>query len=254
MTDVLIGYTGFVGSNLARQRPFDICVNSSNIGELSGGSFDTVVCAGVSAVKWKANKEPEADAAGIKALTDVLDTVSARRFVLISTVDVFLRPDGQDETTQVETDGLHPYGLHRLQLEQHLAARFERMHILRLPALFGPGLRKNVLFDLLNDNMLEVINPASSFQWYPTSRLWSDIEATMGAGLPLAHLATEPVRTADILAAHFPGKAVGANPAPQGRYDFHTCHAPVFKGSNPYVMNKTEVLTALGDWLEGARA
>ena len=56
----LIGYTGFVGSNLLRQRPFDACFNSSNIDQIAGRSFDLVVCCGARAEKWKANADPEA--------------------------------------------------------------------------------------------------------------------------------------------------------------------------------------------------
>lgn len=251
MSTVLIGHTGFVGSNLAKAHDFDTCVNSSTIGDLRGGDFDTIVCAGVSAVKWKANKEPEADAEGIRRLTDVLDTVTARRMILISTVDVLKAPNGQDEQMPVDTDGLHAYGLHRLLLEHRVAARFPTTHILRLPALFGPGLRKNIIFDLMHDNMLEVINPLSRFQWYPTARLWSDIQTVVSAGLPLAHLASEPVRTSDILARHFAGKAVGSEPSAPAVYNFQTCHADVFGKSGRYMMSRDDVLASLGTYLAG---
>ena len=50
----LIGYSGFVGGNLLRQRSFDACFNSSNIEAIAGRSFDLVVCAGAPAEKWKA--------------------------------------------------------------------------------------------------------------------------------------------------------------------------------------------------------
>ena len=50
----LIGYTGFVGGNLARQYAFDDCYNSRNIEQIRGRSYDLVVCCGVSAVKWQA--------------------------------------------------------------------------------------------------------------------------------------------------------------------------------------------------------
>lgn len=253
MTTVLIGHTGFVGSNLATSHAFDLCVNSKTIGDLLGGNFDTVVCAGVSAVKWKANENPDADAEGIARLTDVLDTIRARRMILISTVDVLKTPNGQDEKADPDKDGLHAYGLHRLQLEQWLAARFDKTHVLRLPALFGPGLRKNIIFDLLNDNMLDVINPESRFQWYPTTRLWSDIQTTISSDLPLVHLATEPVATSDILAAHFPDKTVGTAAAPQASYDFQTSHAAAFGANGCYMMHRDQVLAELGSYLSGAR-
>ena len=85
MSKVLIGYTGFVGSNLLEQDNYDVLINSKNCDELRNKHFDRIVCAGVSAVKWKANKFPEEDLANINKLIDVLSTVTTDKFVLIST-------------------------------------------------------------------------------------------------------------------------------------------------------------------------
>lgn len=254
MTSVLIGHTGFVGSNLARSHDFDLRVNSGSIGTLRGGTFGTIVCAGVSAVKWKANRDPEADAAGIARLTEVLETVRAAQMILISTVDVLRDPAGADEARPAGTEGLHPYGLHRLQLEGWMAERFPVTRVLRLPALFGPGLRKNILYDLQTGNMPGAINPASRFQWYPVTRLWQDIGTMIRADLDLLHLATEPVRTEAILRRFFPGAAVGTDPAPVAEYDFRTRHAEIFGATGPYMMRADAVMAALGAYLAAERA
>ena len=66
MRAALIGYTGFVGSNLARQLRFDATYNTSNIESIAGEEFDLLVCAGVRAEKWIANANPDADRAGIR--------------------------------------------------------------------------------------------------------------------------------------------------------------------------------------------
>lgn len=47
MTSALIGYTGFVGGNLAKQMSFDRVYNSQNIADIEGKQFNLVVCAGV---------------------------------------------------------------------------------------------------------------------------------------------------------------------------------------------------------------
>ena len=47
--DALIGHTGFVGSNLTNKHTFPALFNSTNIEEMRGGTFDSVVCAGVQA-------------------------------------------------------------------------------------------------------------------------------------------------------------------------------------------------------------
>src|SRR3954453_14136055 len=73
----LIGHTGFVGSNLDDPFRFSARFNSRDIGEIEGQSFDEVVCAGVSAKKWIANKDPDADWAAIASLIRKLETIKA---------------------------------------------------------------------------------------------------------------------------------------------------------------------------------
>ena len=68
MSSALVGHTGLVGSNLARQRGFDDLYRSTNIGEIRGRHFELVVNSGVSAVKWRANQEPDADREAILSL------------------------------------------------------------------------------------------------------------------------------------------------------------------------------------------
>ncbi|PZW37736.1 hypothetical protein C8P66_14113 [Humitalea rosea] len=250
--DALIGCTGFVGSILAAQGGFEGLYNSRNIGDIRGRSFRRVICAGVSAKKWLANKEPEADRAGIAALMEPLRTVRAESFVLISTVDVFASSEGVDEATVPNRAGLHPYGLHRLELEDFILGQFPRVHILRLPALFGPGLRKNILFDLLNDNMVDAVNPDAAFQWYPVQRLHGDIAAAEAAGLQLSHLATEPLPTREILDAFFSDKVVGGKGAAPV-YDLRTRHAEIFGGKGPYLMDRAQVLAEIGRFVAAER-
>src|SRR5262245_39116175 len=100
----LIGHTGFVGGNLLRQARFDDLYRSTDIGELAGRSYDTIVCSGAPAEKWKINQAPEADRENLARLRDALAASRAERMILISTVDVFGRPVGVDEGTPVATD------------------------------------------------------------------------------------------------------------------------------------------------------
>ena len=166
MKTALIGYTGFVGSNLKQQYEFTDFYNSKNFIGLQNQEYDLVVCAGLSAVKWMANKEPENDLASIKALEDVLATVKAKQFILISTIDVYPVTFTKDEDFDCASMENHPYGTHRLSFEVFCNTHFNNCLIVRLPALFGNSLKKNVIFDLLNDNCLEMINIKSSFQYY----------------------------------------------------------------------------------------
>lgn len=251
MTRALIGHTGFVGGNIARQTSFDCYFNSQNIDEVRGREFDLVVCAGVPAVKWWANQNPEEDWAVIERLIEIYSTIKAKRFVLISTVDVYPQPIGVNESTSVDEADIAPYGRHRLLLEKALEKYFNNLHIIRLPALFGPGLKKNALYDFLCFNQVEKINLASSFQWYPLTRIWTDIERVIESRLPVVNFAVEPMPTDVIQKRFFPDVTAGAAASPQAHYDMHSIYAERLGGLNQdYLMSKDEILAEMEAWLK----
>ncbi|MEL7097302.1 MAG: NAD-dependent epimerase/dehydratase family protein [Pseudomonadota bacterium] len=146
----MIGYTGFVGGILSQQAQFSGFFNSKNISEIESETWDTVVCAAAPGSMFEANKFPDRDQAQIQALIDTLQTVKARRFILISSIAVLEDFAGADdeETTAFQTS--LAYGRHRRLLESFVEDHFSHSLIVRLPALFGHGLRKNFIFDLLN--------------------------------------------------------------------------------------------------------
>lgn len=252
MTTALIGHTGFVGSNLARQYRFDAQFNSGNFRELAGREFDLLVCCGLSAAKWLANRDPEDDWVRISALRDTLARVRARRFILISTVDVYPVPVAVDESSAIDEGAGHAYGRHRLQFERFIVETFPDVLIARLPSLFGAGLKKNVLFDLLHANCLDAINPASLFQWYAVDRLWPDLQRCGSLGIRLVNLATEPVATADILARCFPDKSVGAQ-APAAVYDVRSRWATKLGGKDGFLLDSATVIDEIEKFVAASR-
>ncbi|UMZ13553.1 NAD(P)-dependent oxidoreductase [Pseudomonas sp. MPFS] len=245
MFNSLIGYSGYVGGTLLKQENFTSLYRSTNIGDIDGQSFDTVVCAGAPAQKWIANREPEADRQKIEELIAHLKTIQCKTFILISTVDVFKNPTGVDEDTIVDESGLHAYGLHRRLLEKFIEKHFPNYLIVRLPGLVGPGLRKNVIFDFLNDNNLQAIDSRGVFQFYPMVNLWYDIQTALNAGLKLVHFTAEPVSVENISQQGF-GKSFThtlANPA--ATYDLRTKHAEVFGASGAYQYSTRETILAV---------
>ena len=246
----LIGHTGFVGSNLLAQQEFEALYNSSSIGGIDGRHFADVVCAGVSAVKWWANQNPREDLERIEALIARLDTIRADNFTLISTIDVYADPIGVSEADQPILDGLHAYGANRAMLERWVSERFPCHQIVRLPALFGAGLKKNAIYDLMHDNRLHVINGASVFQWYPLERLSADLELARTRTLGVVNLATEPLSMEEIRARYFPHLEIGADAAPQARYDMRTIHDAEFGGADGYILDRAGVLAALERFIQ----
>lgn len=253
MATALIGHTGFVGSNLDTQYKFDEKFNSRNIGEMAGRHFGLVVCAGIQAKKWWANDHAEEDLVGIETLLNVLATVTADRFVLISTVDVYPTPIDVDETLTPDQSRNHAYGRNRYHAEQFVRERFPTALIVRLPGLFGPGLKKNVIFDLMTGNNLEKINPEGRYQYYDLRDLWSDLQKAELAGLHLVNFATEPVTTREIASALFPDAAIGATAGPAGLYDFHTAHASVWGRDGAYMVGHDAVMAKLADFVTKAK-
>lgn len=245
MTNALIGHSGFVGGLLRKQAQFSDFFRSTNIAEIEGRNFETVVCAGAPAQKWLANKDPANDQRNIDRLIDHLKTVSCDRFILISTVDVFKAPVGVDESTEVDEVGLHAYGLNRRRLEKFVMEHFPEHLIVRLPGLVGPGLRKNVIFDLLHDNNLGAIESRGVFQFYPMVNLWYDIQTALNAGLDLVHLTSEPIGVSDLAMDGFGRSFVNELSATPARYDFQTRHASVFGVSGRYQYSTRETVQAI---------
>lgn len=147
---VLVGHTGFVGSNLLDSNAFDLCFNSKNITESFGLNPDVLVYSGVRAEKFLANKEPEKDFEIILEAIENIKKINPKQIVLISTVDVYPNPIAVDENTEIDLETVQPYGKNRLYLENWVASNFDDYLIVRLPGLFGKNIKKNFIFDLIS--------------------------------------------------------------------------------------------------------
>lgn len=254
MAEALIGHTGFVGTNLAVQHPFTDQYHSRNIRDISDRRFDLIVCAGMPAEKWRANQEPESDRASLSRLIDALERTEAKRFILISTVDVYPIPTRVDEATAIDEAALTPYGLHRLLLERFVRERYPACLIVRLPGLFGTGLKKNVIFDLMNGNQLDRIHADAEFQFYSLDTVWQDLQLAAEAGLQLVNFATAPVSVAELASSAFGIRFDNRPIMPVARYDVRSHYAAYFGGTNGYLQSKAAVLDALRRFVMRSRS
>jgi nucleoside-diphosphate-sugar epimerase len=246
--DALIGYTGFVGGNLLRQHPFTDLYNSKNIDTIQGREFELLICSGAPAEKWKANAEPARDLEILTGLMNHLRQVRARRVVLISSVDVYPDPRGVDEASPIVPEHASAYGRHRYFLEQFVRERFDSL-VVRLPGLFGPGLKKNVIFDLLHNHRLEAINTAGVFQFYDLANLWKDIQTALRHGLSLVNFSTEPVGVEELAREAFRREFVQRLPGQAAQYDMRSQHAALFGGHDSYLYDKARVLNAMREFV-----
>lgn len=237
--DAIIGASGLVGSLLCNLLSADK-YTSANISSIAGKSYDTLWVAAPSAVKWKANAEPDADVASIRQLHTHVQSASIRRVVHFSTVDVY----GSDQLRLGPTESDTPvpdcaYGANRFWLENSWAA--EQVAIIRLPGLFGTGLKKNVIYDLLNKNNYTSISLGSAYQWYDLSDIGALIKAIPSNSKTVINVSVEPVLTKDIVHAYFSDATDKCLGTASILYDMRSI--------NGYRFSKDQVLEQLGRYI-----
>jgi len=230
----IIGHTGFVGTNLCQQIDFKFKYNTKNIDDIVEEEFEKVYCAAPSAVKWKANKFPLEDDKHVTRLIDVIRKVKTDKFILLSTIDVYSDPNHVDEDSSLGSAS-DTYGRNRAKIEKTVEQLFEKHLVVRLPALYGEGLKKNYIFDLLNDNNLQKINLNSSFQWYDVSNLSFDLSILETSGVEKFNFAPKPILTEKIVKTYFPQKKDKCFFGNKLSYNVKTKYSKIFGRCDGYI-------------------
>jgi hypothetical protein len=182
--DAIIGHTGFIGQIL-KKKIIGHFFNRSNINDINNNTYNIVYCSGIPSSKWIANKNPLEDSQNINNLLKILKNVKCEKFVLISTISVY---DNE------------PYGINRKNFENSLIEIFgEKLLIVRLPAVYGEGLKKNLLFDMLNNTLMDKINEYDTYQWYNVNNIKSDIDYALINGEDLIELYPEPINNFQLM-------------------------------------------------------
>lgn len=237
--NALFGYTGFVGGYLLKNIKFNNLYNSKNINEAIDKEFDTIYISCIPAKKWLANKNPIEDEEIINNLKNIFKTVKANKIILISTIDIYDNINNKsNENTHVNYMINNTYGRNRYLFEKFIKETFDNYYIIRLPALYGNGLKKNIIYDLLNNNNVNNIFINSSFQWYNLEWLYEDINICMRNNLRECNLFTEPLESEQIIKL-FPEYNFSDNPNKKFDYDVQTVYYKYFPfGNNGYIRSK----------------
>lgn len=140
-----------------------------------GKACDVLVYANGNALKYKANEDPYFDFhASLATVAGYVHRIKYKTFVHFSTIDVYPSPADPALTRDdiaVDSTELHPYGFHKWLAEEYVR-RFCPQHlILRLPALVGPGLQKNPIFDYFSPHKNVMIAPESMLNVIHTDTL-----------------------------------------------------------------------------------
>jgi len=236
--NALIGHTGFVGSNISEQKEFDFFYNSKNIDDIKGMKFDLIVCAGVSGIKWKANKFPKEDYKQIMNLVQNLNEVEFDKMVLISTGSVYDNPADNS------------YGRNRLYLETYLTNNYDNLTIVRLPSLFGNNLKKNALYDLLNNDFDYLPHIKSTFQFYDLSDIWKDINVAMDNNLKITNFGTEPMKFTNVLDLFSVDYNKISDDRPILREDIRTVNASYWNKDGNYLYSNKEMFHKLKQFVD----
>lgn len=202
--NVLIGNTGLVGSVLKERIKFDYEFNSKNINEaeaLPNGCNLYLAC--LPATKWLVNKEPLLDLLNMFSIINRIKHISFSRIFLFSTIDVYNNSEVHSDEDTILTFNALNYGNNRYLFEILVndSLKYEDLKILRLPALYHKNIKKNILFDLLNNNNVDKIPINSSFQWYNLNNIFDDLEyfITTYPNQKIFNLFTEPIKTKNII-------------------------------------------------------
>jgi len=227
--NALIGHTGLIGTVLSAGIDIDQTYNSTNIDQIQHGEFDTVYCAAPSGNRLQAGCEPDQDNQNIQRLVNNLRTVSANRFVLISSVDTVYAPDSV-------------YGSNRRSLEHFALIQFELCHVVRLCTLIHSTISKNLLFDIRHRQYLDRVNGAVVRQYYPLSRLCTDIATVIQHDIREINLVSEPVSDSEMM-QQFCADVV-LNNEPVLPYDLHS-QEPF----GQYVLSKSQVFKHVTEYM-----
>jgi hypothetical protein len=250
---LLIGNTGLVGSTLKENIHFDFEFNSKNLKELlniESHNHDLYLCC-LPATKWMINKDPVKDFNNMVDILNILTSKQYNNIILYSTIDIY-----QNELNKSNENDIPPipelnYGSIRLLFEHFVKDRlkYNKLKIIRLPALYGKRIKKNILYDLLNDNNISNIPWNSKFQWYNVDKLFIDTEKILNSNksdkVQIINLFTEPIETS-IITSLFGLSKEDVNTLSEGAH--YNCQTIYYNSG--FIETKDEVLHQIQEFIK----
>jgi hypothetical protein len=113
-----------------------------------------------------------------------------------------------------------------------------------LPGLFSSNLKKNFIYDLINNRSDQFLNvhKESKFQFYNIEGIWQLIDKCKTNNITLLNVATEPVSAQEI-ASIFEIELGGS----QGKVEYcmKTKFSSIFNGREGFLQDKAEVLEGI---------
>ena len=239
----VIGASGFIGTNFMDNFPAAVPISREHLESSQVIELDTLVIAAPGARKYEINQNPEVDRENIiRLLEQITRSIRTRRITLFSTIDVYKLPIEVNEDSEIRTD--LSYGGNRALFEIEIRNLAPVVNIRRLPGLFGPGLKKNLIFDLINNRQDQLSNYSSEsiFQYiHIDEAIKLGVEESLEQH-EILNVVTPPIKVSDIvsLPMNYEPKSVS--------YNVMTKHH-----SKNYFLEKTDVIDAIQSFVSKQR-
>jgi len=245
MKSILIGSTGFVGSNLRSQIEISEYASSKNIYQYKDVKFDLGYIAAGDARKWIANQSYTKDKEHIDILYKDISNIKIDTIIHFSTVDVYQNKFGY-ENPSINDISQEPYGNNRFYLEEKLRDICPNYYLIRLPGLFGPGLKKNIIYDINVGKDISNFNLNSSFQWFDLLDLKNIIDFVLNNNIRELNVCSEPLTVYELLdLKKIPKGACLTNNTNLVSYNIKSRYSKKFSGHDSYLYTKLEIIRKL---------
>jgi hypothetical protein len=189
--NAIIGSTGVVGKCLCKQINFDIELSRKDIIDLIDLNIDKIYVAAPSGNRYLINHGNSDDEHDFEQIKKFLSHTKPKKIFLVSTIDSIVDPTSR-------------YGSNRLAMEQWVKLNFHDYYILRLSTLISKFIKKNILYDLKNQQFIGDINIQSKTQWCSPDDTLHYFNKMVEQGSREFNLVSEPILHKDILEKFYP--------------------------------------------------
>lgn len=261
----LVGYTGFVGSNIyvRASNRIEGVYDTQNVEKAYGLEPDVLVFAALRSDKQLAQRAPYEDYERVLEAQRTIKKINPAKLVLISTTDVYKNPVGVDEENSVfalgsdkaDKEGIMPYNLNRCYFEAWARKNYPNLLIMRLARPYGLNQKTDFLKDFTDENVMKQIDSKSKYQLYPLSRIWEDIQTALVEKLQVVNMTSEPISAAEIYHSLTGTDWKSASEKDVSKKiltteDVMSIHANKFGGSGNYICSKREILGSLKQFVD----
>lgn len=171
----IIGGEGYVGS--AYPRLFQRLglehrvITRANYADFVGQRCDVLINANGNSKKFMADRDPKWEFdASVRSVLHSIEDIKSDCYIHLSTGDVYPEthsPEVSLESQDIDSRRQSRYGLHKHMAEHLVRSLHPRWIVMRMGGFVGPGMLKNAVFDMLNEQPVW-LTPGSELQFIGT--------------------------------------------------------------------------------------